>query len=225
VGSRCQACRVGVPLIGTRVGNADDPFGVCVNCGSMTCGHHGYRTPKPRLLCIQCDVSLQAGSAGWNDWLINGPSSQSPTSSTQYDIADQLRSLLPDGLDSLIESFEQWAAQRPVYARLIELVLQDLNGMLMRLGEVRPGADWPVVQASVERDPELARQFADFWARIDDNGRRLLAAAFVMARVMNLPRWSLPPVLARIATVSSIDFRDGFPEPGHEIPFEENRYR
>ena len=61
----CQACLVGAPQIGTPVGKPDDPIGACVSCGSLTCGQHGTRDPKPALLCIQCDDALQAGCIGW----------------------------------------------------------------------------------------------------------------------------------------------------------------
>lgn len=64
----CQACLVGVPQIRTPVGKPDDPIGACLNCGSLTCGEHGHRDPKPAFLCIECDSNLQAGSAGWVAW-------------------------------------------------------------------------------------------------------------------------------------------------------------
>lgn len=60
----CQACLVGVPLIWTPIGTPDNPIGACSMCGSMTCGQHGHRDGSGKFLCIQCDVNLQAGSAG-----------------------------------------------------------------------------------------------------------------------------------------------------------------
>jgi len=230
VAGRCQACRVGVPLIRTQVGKADEPMGVCANCSSLTCGHHGYRAPKPEFLCIQCDVALQAGSAGWNKWLASGShvAAGPPGGATDEDdvVGAALRALVPGGWSAAVTSFEVWASQHPVYAVLIELVRQDLDNMLQRLNGVQPGATWPPsVREGVTADPEMASQFALFWAGIDERGRRLLAAALVMALVMNLALWSLPPILSRIANVAGISFRDEFPDPGHEIPYEDFRYQ
>ena len=225
--AQCQACVVGVPLIKTLVGSATDPMGACIDCGSLTCGHHGYRAAKGKFRCIQCDVALQAGSAGWNAWLgAGGDHSDKGTAGTPTarpeDLEAQLRALLPGGVTEVVDSFDSWAAQHPIYRQLIELILEALDSMLNRLNEVRAGAEVLWVDTN---DPEFADEFAAFWARMDARGKRLLAAALVMALVMNLPRWSLPVVLQRIAKVAGIEFRDQFPEPGHEIPFEPYRYR
>jgi hypothetical protein len=39
----------------------------------------------------------------------------------------------------------------------------------------------------------------------------------VLALVMNLPAWSLPPQLRSIAQIAEISFRGDFPDPGERI--------
>jgi hypothetical protein len=208
-------------------------MGLCAKCSSLTCGQHGHRDPAPSFLCIQCDSTLQAGSAGWIGWLRRSGSSSSrgtggagTGSGGQGDdaLAAVLRDLTGASRASTFSSLDDWMRRRPGYERLIELVLQDIENMLSRFARVADGDGLIVRVETPEDGAELAR-FAILWRDLDDDGRRLLAAAFVVAQVMNLPRSSLPPVLQSIARITGVPLREEFPEPGQEIPFEEFRYR
>jgi hypothetical protein len=240
----CQACLVGVPRIKTPAGKPDNPIGACTMCGSLTCGEHGHRDPKGKFLCIQCDVNLQAGSAGWKSWRIaiaSGAVSQpsgtrTPTAavgltpSSPFQAAAALADLVAEDSVAMVASFAEWAARRPFYAQLIQLIEPDLDWIVSRLdqaaeqaskqalGRTRPGFGGV--------DPAItATDFATFWHQLDRNGRYLLAAAMVLALVMNLPLSSLAPPLQSIAQIAQIRLRDNFPQPGHEIPYEQERYR
>lgn len=243
----CQACLVGVPLIKTPAGKPDNPIGACVKCGSLTCGEHGNRAPKPAFVCIQCDAALQAGSVGWMAWqkaraagsapqAPGGSTTQGPRSTGQGDAiqadadraAAALQRLLPEGWDAFVTNFEEWAEQVPEFFRLIVLIRDDLDNIVQRLGEAarhaKPSRDLPGVRSG-RIDYISQREFAALWWRLDEDGRRLLAAALLLALVMNLPIWSLPPQLQSIAEIANISFRDDFPPRGELIPFEQSRYR
>jgi hypothetical protein len=244
-----------VPQIGTPAGKPDNPIGACLNCGSLTCGEHGHRDPKPRFWCIQCDSNLQAGSAGYAAWQLaqpgqgaqpagggssSGGSGGGGAGASAARAAAALQQLLPEGWEGLVASFEEWAERRPYYGRLIDLIRQDLDNMVRRLDDAARRYDVETARTFPEldyRDESAEATDAggpgeispgDFWAlwrQLDLDGRQLLAAALVLALVMNLPAWSLPPQLRSIARIAGISFREDFPVPGESIPFEEYRYR
>jgi hypothetical protein len=241
----CQACLVGVPQIGTPAGKPDNPIGACKNCGSLTCGEHGHRDPAPAFLCIECDVALQAGCAGWIAWQLQqsgqaaqppGGGSSSGTSGADAAAAraaDALRQLLPEGFGGLVTSFAEWARRRPGYDLLIRLMRQDLENMVRRLdqavsqyaGAVAYGDEVAETVGAGRPGGISPGEFSTLWRRLDGDGRQLLAAALVLALVMNLPAWSLPPQLRSIAQIAGIQFREDFPPRGERIPFEEPNYR
>jgi hypothetical protein len=238
----CQACLVGVPQIGTPAGKPDNPIGACLNCGSLTCGEHGHRDPKPAFLCIECDVSLQAGCAGWIAWQrlqsgqaaqpsgggsSSGGSGAGGTSPSAARAAAALQELLPAGFGGLVTSFEEWAERRPEYRLLISLMHQDLQNIVRRLDQAsRRDVGAAGQTLATGRPGEISPgDFSALWRQLDPNGRQLLAAALVLALVMNLPAWSLPPQLRSIAQIAGISFRQDFPAPGKKIPFDESRYR
>jgi hypothetical protein len=240
----CQACLVGVPLIKTPAGKPDNPIGACTMCGSLTCGQHGHRDPKGKFLCIQCDVNLQGGSAGWKRWRIDiatgavsqPPGTRAPTAAlgltpgSPFPAAAALADLVPEDSVAMVASFAEWAARRPFYAQLIQLIVQDLDWIVSQLDQA---AEQAAKQALSRTSPGFggvapaitAADFAAFWQQLDRDGRYLLAAALVLALVMNLPLSSLAPPLQAIAQIAQIRLRDNFPQPGHEIPFEQERYR
>ena len=62
--ARCQACEAGIGVLPHGTGTKGNPFGVCSNCDSMTCGHHGHRDAHvPEFMCVECDPKLLAASA------------------------------------------------------------------------------------------------------------------------------------------------------------------
>lgn len=246
--ANCLACLVGVPYIGTPAGKADDPIGVCVSCGSLVCGQHGHRDPKPAFVCIQCDVALQAGSAGWWAWRrlgAAGPGPQVPGAAPDPGddrdadaqiAADALAALLPAGWGALVTSFEEWAERRPSYSRLIDLIQLDLDRVVRHLDQTTEdihGQEGMGVRRRSRAGYEAAPRFdafaeealASLWVRLNRDERRLIAAALVLALVMNLPASSLPPVIRAIGDFGGIRFREQFPPPGQTIPFEDTRYR
>jgi hypothetical protein len=209
----CQACAVGVPVIKTTKGKPSEPMGVCVLCNCLTCGHHGHREAKPRYVCIQCDAILQGASVGYMNWLNAGKPDKDS-------IAAQLRVLPLDDRWDVLTSFAEWAARRPFYQQLIELVLRDLDRIVDFFDSM---VDNPDARRGAS-DISLA-EFAAFWRGLDHDRKQLLVGAILVALIMNLPAWTLPPVLRSIAKLGNMPFRDDFPEPGKEIPFEEGRYR
>jgi hypothetical protein len=250
----CQACLVGVPQIGTPNGKPDNPIGACVNCGSLTCGEHGHRDPKPAFLCIECDVALQAGCAGWIAWQLqlsgqaaqpSGTGSSSGTggaggaSAGAARAAAALQELLPEGFGGLITSFDEWAGRRPYYGRLIRLAGPDLDSMAVRLDEAaRRHTDTTAwvslgVASGESAEPfDAGRRgeispgdFSALWRQLDLNGLGLLSGALAVALVMSLPIWSLPPQLQSIAQIAGIRLRDDFPPAGKQIPFDAPRYQ
>ncbi|HEX6453193.1 MAG TPA: hypothetical protein VF060_27500 [Trebonia sp.] len=142
--------------------------------------------------------------------------------------ATAVQALLPEGWDALVTSFEEWAGRRPGYGRLIKLIRQDLDNMVLWLDQMagnRIRLGDPPLAAPRRAGTMSPYGFAAFWLRLRMDEKRLIAAALVLAQVMNLPIWSLPPVLREIANFGDIRLRKEFPTPGHEIPFEEYNYR
>ena len=63
--AKCQACLNNIGVIQNTKGTKDEPIGVCQNCSSLTCGHHGLREKSnARFICGECVRSLLAVSSG-----------------------------------------------------------------------------------------------------------------------------------------------------------------
>ena len=225
-----------------------------MNCGSLTCGEHGHRDPKPAFLCIECDVALQAGCSGWIAWQLrqSGQAAQPSGTGSSSGISEAggasagatraaaaLQELLPEGFGGLITSFDEWAGRRPYYGRLIELASLDLENTAVRLDEAARGytdeTAWVSRGVAIDESAEPVDagrpgeispgDFSALWQQLNLSGKGLLAAALATALVMNLPIWSLPPQLRSIGQIAGISFRDDFPPPGKQIPFDAARYR
>ena len=235
--AQCQACVLSIPLIQTGVGNAREPMGVCVKCHCLACGHHGHRDRSGSYLCIQCDSHLQASSATWNSWVLgegSGPSGGGQATPFVPDgggeLGAELRSAfaVPALVPLVVDGIDDWLARRPQYRVLIDLIRQDLDRMVAWLDEIAENVDaTPRGRSpSAPRPGEVRRrEFVELWRRMDGRGRYLLAAALLVAQIMNLPAWSLPAALRDIAEIAGIILREEFPIELGEIPFEEYRYR
>jgi hypothetical protein len=233
--AKCQACVLRIPLIQTRVGTANDPLGVCTKCHCLVCGHHGHRDRSGTFLCIQCDSHLQGTSAGWNWWVLNqgaGPSgSPPPTSVTpDGDVGAELRAAFegPGLAPLVVDSIEDWIARRPHYADLIELLRRDLARVVAGMNRIASDPDATLLGRSASDPrpgPARRAEFAALWHGMDERGRYLLAAALLIAQIMNLPASSLPDPLRDIAEIAGIILREDYPTEQGEIPFEESRYR
>lgn len=63
--AHCWACLTGVASVPIRSGTVGDPLGSCRNCQAFACHGHGHRDPTiPEFICVECDPSLLAASAG-----------------------------------------------------------------------------------------------------------------------------------------------------------------
>jgi hypothetical protein len=168
----CLLCRYKIPAIKTQIGTVDVPVGLCQKCSSLSCGSHGERTGTPAFLCILCDSSLQASSAGWNAFVNRGGLDKLPGGAQALsglatsgqagdrggpsprahgetvDLAHALALLFsePDGSPSplVVRNLEEWTAARPGYRDLMS-VLADLLGRAVQAIDtfLRPGASQP----------------------------------------------------------------------------------
>lgn len=63
-GTDCHACVLKVAYLSNPLGSSNEPLGVCKNCFSLCCGHHGHRDPNvPEYVCVECDPAILQASA------------------------------------------------------------------------------------------------------------------------------------------------------------------
>ncbi|MFE0654465.1 hypothetical protein ACFVZH_38640, partial [Streptomyces sp. NPDC059534] len=226
----CQSCQIKVPLIGTPTGAANEPMGVCGNCFTMTCGHHGHRDPSPRYVCIQCDVVLQASSAGWYRWQLGGAPGTSgggqpnppggapgssggggsggnsaPASAAAREIAvDLVRPYPPESPNAtlVVRSFDEWLERRPFYRGLTDAIRPEIQGVIDGVNRKR----------GPRRDSVEYRAALDLWKSLDDPGMRLLAASFTLAQMLHLPASFLPSPLHRLSVALNIELSESLPD-------------
>ncbi len=237
----CQACTLNVPTIGTLSGSENDPIGVCGTCNCLTCGHHGHRDRAAVFVCIQCDSNLQASSAMYRSWRRDPTPHQMPLGAALSDnpptgLAAELRALFATAGDDLmlVTSVEEWAARRPHYGPLIELLNGHLDNLVSWIDQMITNLE-PRVAADLPPDPSasagevslrrLLRELATLWRRMDAQARRLLAASLLIVQIMQLPPTSLPPALRQIAGILDIPMAYHYPAERQPIGQADVNYR
>jgi hypothetical protein len=90
---------------------------------------------------------------------------------------------------------------RNVATRLDDLVERRMAGELFL------PLDWP-----------LLAEFIAWWSSVDDQRKELFAASVALSQIMNLPKFTLPPSVVRIAELAYLPLADGFPDFLRSIP-------
>lgn len=213
----CWFCRKAVPAVRNTLGMLGNPLGLCVKCNSLCCGHHGHRSGSPAFLCIVCDSSLQSASAAWKAWVNSGglttlrfgavaPVFQGDPAGSR--LAAALVSLFPPGsrlASELVDSLDEWRRSRSGYGLLAEVIGQ-LAERLMEMLDAQalteqqapgwPPDDEPRPAAGADFGPG---EVAAFWRSLDLEGRRLVAAAIVLIRLLQVDLADLPAPLRAVA--------------------------
>jgi len=201
----CWLCRRAVPAVRNTVGSLDHPIGVCAKCNSLCCGHHGHRSSKPAFLCILCDASLKASSAGWRAWVNQGGLSTlqlgapapvfEPAAGSR--LATALVELFPPGSElarAVVGSLEEWARGRPAaFAEAIQRFADELVRLLDRVVAEPLPARWPRPGNGYS-----SAEVADCWRLLDPAAKRLLAAAVVLVRLLQVEPAELPAALRAV---------------------------
>jgi hypothetical protein len=194
--SACWLHLYGIPMVNSPTGLPNDPVGLCQKCNSLSCGWHGVRTSSPGFLCVLCDNNSLVSSAAWR-WLADGGEDTLPSAggavpdgveAVAYHLALALGSLFSTSAGTpsrlIVATFEQWLAERPDYRQS----MADLTAW---------GADWAVEVINkvlgVGYEPvagvgpagqydgnDYGDPVRSLWARLDVEGRRLMAAAVLL---------------------------------------------
>lgn len=214
--STCLLHLYSVPLVNTPVGPPSRrPVGVCSHCHSMTCGWHGVLTTKFLFLCALCSTTSLMSGAMWR-WVQAGGFNTLPPDDGESPIPDNADerayrlalavaalfttpARTPAGL--VVATFSEWLYERPEYADLMAELLDgglaaeavDILNQYLDVGP-EPGFEGRhrVRGDYQDTDDDVVRSL---WARLDEESRRMFAAALVLMIALNSPGNTLLPRL------------------------------
>jgi hypothetical protein len=192
--SVCLLHLYGIPMVRSPIGPPEDPVGLCKVCSSLSCGWHGVRTSTAAFLCVLCDENglMSAGALKWLKDLgldtlpADGGGAPAGVDAGAYDLALALGSLLstPAGTPSrlIVATLRQWLAERPDYRRSMADLAQWADWAVSVINRVLDVGPEPVGAGAAQAghfydDDDPVRSL---WARLDLEGRRMMAAAILL---------------------------------------------
>ena len=141
-----------------------------------------------------------------------GPAAGASDDDAALDLARALASLFStaDGYPSLfvVASLEQWLAERPSYRRIMAALTESSDWAVREIDTFLRFRSKAVEHEADTLSSEPTRTglghygigpIRSLWGRLDDEGRRLLAAAVLLMVVLDLPEDLMPPPVADVA--------------------------
>lgn len=170
--AKCQACQKNIGSIQNYIGNLNEPLGVCANCSSLTCGHHGLRDTnrkKAQFVCAEC---VQIAMVASTVQIAGADPDVSQLVLAAYHLGVPERDQPPYA--SLEDFKESWRGFKEEFYEKVEDVYSDFS----RSGERTP-----------------------FYIDDEDRGReagRLLVAAVLIGNYLEFPRDETPAYLLEV---------------------------
>lgn len=197
--STCLFDHIGVRRVNTPIGPPAEPVAVCSHCHSLSCGYHGVLTTDLLFLCVLCSGSSLMTGAIFRWYRSNGKQTlplhdaKNPApeggAARAYHLALVLGSLFatPAGTPSRIvaTTLKQWLDERPDYTDLMNGLLDGgLAALAVSMIDEYLGVG---PEPTFNGEERVDRRYEDntdgvrsLWARLDREGRLMVAAALIL---------------------------------------------